>query len=96
MNVAVQGCCHGALDKIYDKLARLETEINAKADVLLITGDFQAIRNQNDLRAMSVPEKYKQMGDFVDYYNGKKKAPLLTIFIGGNHEASNYMQNLYV
>lgn len=26
------------------------------------------------------------------YYSGEKKAPVLTIFIGGNHEASNYLQ----
>lgn len=28
------------------------------------------------------------------YYNGEKVAPILTIFIGGNHEASNYLQEL--
>lgn len=28
------------------------------------------------------------------YYSGKKKAPILTIFVGGNHEASNYLQEL--
>ena len=28
------------------------------------------------------------------YYTGKKKAPMLTIVIGGNHEASNYMWEL--
>lgn len=31
---------------------------------------------------------------FVRYYSGEKKAPMLTIIIGGNHEASNYMQEL--
>lgn len=28
------------------------------------------------------------------YYSGERVAPVLTIFIGGNHEASNYMQEL--
>lgn len=28
------------------------------------------------------------------YYSGEKKAPILTVFIGGNHEASNHMQEL--
>lgn len=28
------------------------------------------------------------------YYSGEKKAPVLTLFIGGNHEASNYLQEL--
>lgn len=41
---------------------------------------------------MSCPPKYLKIGDFQDYYNGSKVAPCLTIFIGGNHEASNYLR----
>jgi lariat debranching enzyme len=44
---------------------------------------------------MSVPQKYKEIGDFHEYYSGKKTAPYLTVFIGGNHEASNYLFELY-
>lgn len=44
---------------------------------------------------MAVPDKYKHMGDFSDYYHGRVKAPYPTIFIGGNHEASNYLWELY-
>ena len=32
----------------------------------------------------------------LSYYTGEKKAPLLTLVIGGNHEASNYMWELCV
>ncbi|WFD35038.1 lariat debranching enzyme [Malassezia cuniculi] len=35
------------------------------------------------------------MGDFHRYYSGEKEAPILTLVIGGNHEASNYMWELY-
>ncbi|KAG9040932.1 hypothetical protein FS837_012943 [Tulasnella sp. UAMH 9824] len=35
------------------------------------------------------------MGDFSKYYTGEKVAPILTVIIGGNHEASNYMWELY-
>lgn len=28
------------------------------------------------------------------YYSGEKNAPVLTVFIGGNHEASNHLQEL--
>lgn len=35
------------------------------------------------------------MGDFHEYYEGKLRAPVPTIFIGGNHEASNYLFDLY-
>lgn len=44
---------------------------------------------------MSVPHKYREIGDFHEYYSGKRTAPYLTIFIGGNHEASNHLFELY-
>lgn len=42
-----------------------------------------------------MPTKYYAMHDFHEYYSGSRIAPYLTIFIGGNHEASNYMWELY-
>ena len=44
---------------------------------------------------MSVPPKYRAIGDFHEYYSGKRVAPYLTIFIGGNHEASSHLFELY-
>ena len=44
---------------------------------------------------MSVPAKFRELGDFHEYYNGIRKAPYLTIFVGGNHEASNHLFELY-
>ncbi|XP_076459216.1 uncharacterized protein LOC143292634 [Babylonia areolata] len=94
MKVAVEGCCHGELDKIYETLQYLENVNNIKVDLLLICGDFQAVRNRDDFKAMAVPPKYQKLNSFYKYYAGEKVAPVLTIFIGGNHEASNYMQEL--
>ena len=44
---------------------------------------------------MAVPRKYRELGDFHSYYSGERTAPYLTIFIGGNHEASNHLFDLY-
>lgn len=44
---------------------------------------------------MSVPPKYRAMGDFHLYYSGARKAPYLTVFIGGNHEAAGYLWELF-
>ncbi|MCJ1275871.1 hypothetical protein MMC21_003676 [Puttea exsequens] len=44
---------------------------------------------------MSVPPKYRAIGDFHEYYSGTRKAPYLTLFVGGNHEASSHLQELY-
>ncbi|KAM5154661.1 lariat debranching enzyme isoform 2-T2 [Callospermophilus lateralis] len=94
MRVAVAGCCHGELDKIYETLALAERRGPGPVDLLLCCGDFQAVRNEADLRCMAVPPKYRHMQTFYRYYSGEKKAPVLTVFIGGNHEASNHLQEL--
>ncbi|XP_052814351.1 lariat debranching enzyme-like [Mya arenaria] len=94
MKIAVEGCCHGELDNIYETLQLLEQKNNIKVDLLLICGDFQSVRNKADMECMAVPSKYMQMNTFYKYYSGEKVAPVLTVFIGGNHEASNYLQEL--
>ena len=53
------------------------------------------MRNTKDLDDMACPEKYRKMGDFIDYLSGKKIAPILTLVIGGNHEASKFFSDLY-
>ncbi|KAJ3557405.1 hypothetical protein NM688_g1488 [Phlebia brevispora] len=95
MKIAVEGCCHGELDAIYSHIATLENANSYKVSLLIICGDFQAVRNMQDLQCMAVPDKYKQLGEFYKYYTGEKTAPILTIVIGGNHEASNYFWELY-
>jgi lariat debranching enzyme len=42
-----------------------------------------------------MPAKYREMADFHEYYSGARVAPVLTIFIGGNHEASNHLFELF-
>lgn len=44
---------------------------------------------------MSCPVKYREIGDFHSYYSGATTAPYLTIFVGGNHEASSHLWELY-
>ncbi|XP_014671150.1 PREDICTED: lariat debranching enzyme B-like [Priapulus caudatus] len=94
MKFAVEGCCHGELDKIYETIEYIEKRDDIKIDLLICCGDFQAVRNRSDLRCMAVPPKFQKLNTFYKYYSGEKKAPILTLFIGGNHEASNYLGEL--
>lgn len=55
----------------------------------------KATRNLIDLSVLACPEKYRSIGTFYKYYSGEKKAPVPTVFIGGNHEASNYLWELF-
>jgi lariat debranching enzyme len=95
MRVAIQGCCHGELDKIYSSIQFIEEQQGQKVDLLIICGDFQSIRNNVDMDCMACPAKFRKMGTFHEYYSGKRIAPIPTIFVGGNHEASNYLWELY-
>ncbi|XP_049873951.1 lariat debranching enzyme [Pectinophora gossypiella] len=94
MKIAVEGCAHGELEKIYECIETLQVREHIKVDLLICCGDFQSVRNGEDMRAMAVPDKYQHMCTFHKYYSGELRAPILTLFIGGNHEASNYLQEL--
>ncbi|TYH89697.1 hypothetical protein ES332_A13G000200v1 [Gossypium tomentosum] len=41
MKIAVEGCMHGDLDKVYDTVKYIENTCNIKIDLLLCYGDFQ-------------------------------------------------------
>ncbi|CAG2159707.1 unnamed protein product [Oppiella nova] len=94
MKIAVIGCSHGELDIIYSDIAAIEQRDGIVIDLVIICGDFQAVRNANDLQCMAVPVKYRRLQTFHKYYRSEVMAPKLTLFVGGNHEASNYMQTL--
>ncbi|KAJ0877650.1 putative calcineurin-like phosphoesterase domain, ApaH type, lariat debranching enzyme [Helianthus annuus] len=95
MKIAIEGCMHGDLDNVYATLLHLQQVERTKIDLLICCGDFQAVRNEKDLESLSVPPKYRSMNSFWKYYSGEKVAPFPTLFIGGNHEASNYLWELY-
>ncbi|CRG95114.1 RNA lariat debranching enzyme, putative [Plasmodium gallinaceum] len=96
MIIAIVGCTHGELNLIYSSLSKIEEENNFKVDLLICCGDFECVRNSVDNECLNVPNKYKkEENDFKDYYTGKKKAKVLTVFVGGNHEAMNVLKQLY-
>ncbi|XP_054286453.1 lariat debranching enzyme [Macrosteles quadrilineatus] len=94
MKIAIEGCAHGELEKIYNAIQYMEKEGGFKVDLLICCGDFQSTRNSQDLSCMAVSQKYRNICSFYKYYSGGKEAPILTLFIGGNHEASNHLQEL--
>ncbi|KAI9226801.1 MAG: lariat debranching enzyme, C-terminal domain-containing protein [Piptocephalis tieghemiana] len=95
MRIAVEGCCHGELNAIYGALGRRQEVDKVKVDLLIICGDFQGLRNEADMETLACPAKYRRLGDFADYYAGRKKPLCPTIFIGGNHESSGALWELF-
>lgn len=64
MKIAVEGCAHGELDKIYECIETIQAREGFKVDLLICCGDFQSVRNHEDLKAMAVPDKYQHMCSF--------------------------------
>jgi lariat debranching enzyme len=96
VRLALEGCAHGELNTIYASVTEACKQKGwPGVDLLIVGGDFQSVRNVYDLNCVSMPAKYREMCDFHEYYSGKRTAPYMTIFVGGNHEASNYLFELY-
>jgi len=64
MKIAVEGCAHGDLEKIYDTIEYIENTENYKVDLLICCGDFQSTRNLDDLECMAVPKKFQDICSF--------------------------------
>lgn len=94
LKVAVVGCAHGELEGLYSAIRETEQAAGIQIDVVICAGDFQAVRNEFDLQSLACPVKYRDMRSFWKYYAGHLAAPIPTIFIGGNHEASNHLQEI--
>ena len=70
VNIVIEGCCHGELDQIYLTAQRIAQEKNVAIDLLIICGDFQSVRNEQDLACLACPPKYRTMNTFYKYYSG--------------------------
>lgn len=92
LRIGVEGCCHGELNKVFKRVK--EVHKKNPLDLLIILGDFQSLRNEVDFKSISVPPKYRKLGDFPAYYRGEMSAPIPTIFIGGNHESMRHLMLL--
>jgi hypothetical protein len=64
---------------------------SAPLGLVLQCGDAQPFRNESDLEYMNCPDKYRELGDFWWFFLGKEQFPVPMIFIGGNHEPWNYL-----
>jgi len=68
IRVAVIGCLHGELDDMYRTIQEANQKLSSSSssslssslDLLLVCGDFESLRNEDDLNSMSVPDKYKR------------------------------------
>ena len=84
--IALVGDVHGYHHRMVSLLCGVEKKKQLKIDQILQVGDFEAHRDEDDLSTMAAPNKYRNLGDFNQYYSGQSNYPWPVHFIGGNHE----------
>ena len=87
VQVAVEGCCHGELDKIYETIVKAQEREGIKVDLLLCCGDFQVcvccvvhfskMTNQN----IKAPDTLKYSNGQMNSYKHDKMADHSRYFI---------------
>eukprot|EP00767_Chilomastix_cuspidata_P000672 gnl/Chilomastix_cuspidata/1181.p1 GENE.gnl/Chilomastix_cuspidata/1181~~gnl/Chilomastix_cuspidata/1181.p1 ORF type:complete len:390 (-),score=108.71 gnl/Chilomastix_cuspidata/1181:70-1239(-) len=93
MHIFFVGCVHGLFNQVYQRVDE-HLEKGNEIDLVVIAGDLQTFRRENDMQSSSLPLKYRKLGDFPDYFFGRKRAPVPTLLIHGNHENSDYLAQL--
>lgn len=88
---AAVGDVHGAMHAMVRLLAAWEREHRRRLDFVLQVGDFEPHRDERDLETASIPEKYRDLGDFADFHAGRATFAWPVHFIGGNHEPYGYL-----
>lgn len=83
---AAVGDVHGSMHAMVRLLRSWEEKAGQALSFVLQVGDFEPNRHAEDLATMAVPAKYRKLGDFPDYYDGRAAFPWPVYFIGGNHE----------
>lgn len=86
--IIVVGDVHGNIDDLCALYSKYE-DINLGLQV----GDFETVRDNEDLKTLYSPPRYRKIKDFPDYYCNKKTIPIPTAFIGGNHESWGFLES---
>lgn len=93
MKILVCGCIHSFWKEMLNEANKLISE-GTNIDLIIICGDTQTFRSEEDFSSSCILNKYRKLSLFVDIYNGSVKPPCPIILIGGNHENSEMLFRL--
>ena len=85
MRIAIAGDIHGHLDLMYEQVLPLNP------DVVIQTGDAGLFPDPAKLDHES--KQHAIPLDFLEYYAGRKKIPVQTYFIKGNHDDYDFLDH---
>jgi len=92
-NFAVVGDVHDQFFVMIDYLDAWERQTGRNIDFVLQVGDLQPNRDEEDIRFMASPQKYRKLGDFNRVFKQPSLLRWPTYFIGGNHEPYGWLDH---
>ena len=94
MRLAVLGDIHGFFGKAAKLLTSYQEAKRLKIDYALQVGDLMPNRNAIDMEfSAAFEKKYRYPGDFGQYDSGELLFPCPLLFIGGNHDPYNWLDD---
>lgn len=94
VSFAAVGDVHGAQHLMVKRLTRWEAAFGKTLRFVLQVGDFEGNRNVSDVSSTPGPAKYRSLGDFPDFIEGRARFQWPVLTIGGNHEAFLWLDEL--
>ena len=61
LRILITGCLHGEWDLLCDTVEQLIEEGN-EIDMIIVTGDAQTMRFEEDLKSFAAPAHYRRLG----------------------------------
>lgn len=89
MLLCAAGDIHGAIDRMYDDILALEVSFGVRFDAVLHVGDFGVWPDPS--RIDKATRKHDGAGDFARWCAERRPVPRRTIFIKGNHEDFDWL-----
>jgi lariat debranching enzyme len=91
---AAVGDVHGHMHAMVRLLSDWEQRTKHRLSFVLQVGDFEPVRDAEDLASTPGPAKYRSLGDFADFHQDRAEFPWPVFFIAGNHEPFAFLQTM--
>ena len=89
MLICAAGDIHGAINRMYDEILVFEGTLGMRFDYVLHVGDFGIWPDPG--RIDKATRKHDGAGDFASWFRERRATPRHTVFIKGNHEDFDWL-----
>ncbi|MFH1465442.1 MAG: metallophosphoesterase [Pseudomonadota bacterium] len=92
--IAAVGDVHGHHHQMVALVEQAAAAAGVRPDLVVQVGDFEPHRHEDDVQTMAAPARFRKVGDFPDFREGRARFPWPVLFVGGNHEPYGFLDGL--